>query len=137
MIRVADAVRRFLEESGVRAVFSVTGGGSIFLNDALYGASLAKTWFCHHEQAAVMAAEAHARMTGDLGVALVTLGPGATNAVTGVAAAWMDSVPVMVISGQSFSSQTVGSSDLRQVGIQEFSDHSSGSDIYEIRDHVD
>ncbi len=120
MIRVADCVHRFLVEMGIRDVFSVTGGGSIFLTDALHDSTHVKAWFCHHEQAATMAAESYARVTGGLGVCVLTLGPGSTNSITGVAGAWMDSVPVMVISGQSFSSQTVRETGLRQLGIQEF-----------------
>lgn len=118
-MRVVDAIVRFLEEYGVQKVFSVTGGGSAWLNDAFAASKTIDVVFTHHEQAAVMAAEGYARRAQVLGVAVVTLGPGATNAVTGVTAAWMDSVPLLILSGQSFAAQTVGDSGLRQLGIQE------------------
>ena len=118
-MRVADAVVAQLEALGVLDVFSVTGGASAWLNDAFSQSEKITNWFLHHEQAVVMAAEGYARRTGKIGVALITVGPGATNAVTGVAAAWMDSIPLLIISGQSFSQQTIGSSGMRQVGIQE------------------
>lgn len=118
-MRVADAVVTQLESLGVEDVFSVTGGASAWLNDAFLQSKKITNWFLHHEQAAVMAAEGYARRTGKIGVALVTIGPGATNAVTSVTGAWMDSIPLLVISGQSFSRQTIGDSGMRQVGIQE------------------
>lgn len=118
-MRVADVIVAQLEALGVQDVFSVTGGASAWLNDAFFQSKVIVNWFLHHEQAAVMAAEGYARRTGKIGVALVTIGPGATNAVTSVAAAWMDSIPLLVISGQSFSQQTIGNSGVRQVGIQE------------------
>ena len=74
---------------------------------------------CLHEQAAVIAAEAYSQYTNNLGVALVTTGPGATNAITGVAGAWIDSTPLLVISGQVKRSDMIGASSVRQMGIQE------------------
>ncbi len=74
---------------------------------------------CLHEQAAVIAAEAYSQYTNNLGIALVTTGPGATNAITGVAGAWIDSTPLLVISGQVKRSDMIGSSSVRQIGIQE------------------
>lgn len=74
---------------------------------------------CLHEQAAVIAAEAYSQYTNNLGVALVTTGPGATNAITGVAGAWIDSTPLLVISGQVKRSDMIGTSGVRQIGIQE------------------
>ena len=73
----------------------------------------------HHEQTASIAAEAYSRVSEKLGVAVVTSGPGSTNAITGVASAWIDSIPLMIISGQVFSKQTIGDSNLRQLGVQE------------------
>lgn len=119
MIRLADYVISFLENIGVRDVFTVTGGGSIFLCDALGQSKKIKYYCCHHEQAAAMAAESYARTKNDLGVSLVTTGPGGTNAITGVAGSWMDSVPHLTISGQVFFNQTIGNSGLRQLGVQE------------------
>jgi len=118
---VSDAIVSQLVAHGITDVFSVTGGASAWLNDALVQNPDISVHYCHHEQAAVFAAEGFARRSCTVGVAVVTLGPGASNAITGVAAAWMDSVPVLIISGQSFSSQTVGGSGLRQIGLQELS----------------
>ncbi|MBM3835596.1 MAG: thiamine pyrophosphate-binding protein [Verrucomicrobia bacterium] len=119
MIRLADYVIAFLENAGIEDIFTVSGGGSIFLCDAVARAKRMRYYCCHHEQAVSMAAEGYARVKGSLGAALVTVGPGATNAITGVACCWIDSVPQIVLSGQSYLSQTVGNSGLRQVGVQE------------------
>ena len=116
---VADYIVEFFENLGVEHVFTVSGGGSIFLCDALARAKRMKYVCCHHEQAAGYAAEAYARIKG-LGVCLVTSGPGGTNAVSACAAAWLDSVPVVFISGQAFLNQTVTDHPaLRQLGVQE------------------
>jgi len=119
MIRLADYVMSFLEQQGVRDIFVVTGGGSVFLDDALGISKGIKYYCCHHEQSVAMAAEAYARVKGDLGVSLVTTGPGGTNTITGVCGSWTDSVPHLVISGQVFLNQTVGNTELRQLGVQE------------------
>ena len=118
MSRLADYVMSFLEGIGVSDIFTVSGGGSIFLNDAL-GQSKIKYYCCHHEQAVAMASEAYARVKGDISVSLVTSGPGGTNTITGVAGCWIDSVPNLTISGQVYLGQTVGNSGLRQLGVQE------------------
>lgn len=119
-MRLADCVIEILEEHGVEHVFTVTGGGAAYLCDALAKAKKIKYVCCHHEQAAAFAAEAYARVRNGLGCAIVTSGPGGTNAVTGVAAAWLDHVPVIVISGQTFLKQTIlGHEGLRTLGVQE------------------
>lgn len=119
-MRVADYVIEFLENQGVEHIFTVTGGGAIFLCDALGMAKKMKYVACHHEQAASMASEAYARIRQGLGVALVTSGPGGTNAVTGTAGCWLDHVPQLTISGQVFLSQTIGKHlGLRTLGVQE------------------
>lgn len=120
-MNVSDRIIEFLEEQGVEHVFTVSGGGSIFLCDALTRAKKLRYVCCHHEQAAGYAAECYARLRG-LGVTLVTSGPGGTNAVSAVAASWLDSVPHLFISGQAFLSQTIGMAPtrgLRQLGVQE------------------
>jgi len=119
MIRLADYVVEFLEDLGVRTVFTVSGGGSIFLCDALAQAKHLTYYCCHHEQAVSIASEGYARCSGDLGVAMVTTGPGGTNSVTGVAGAWIDSTPQLTISGQVYLQQTIGASGVRQLGVQE------------------
>jgi acetolactate synthase-1/2/3 large subunit len=108
-----------IADEGVTDVFMVTGGGSIFLNDAVALNKRLNGVFCHHEIATTIAAEAYQRVKGGIGVALVTSGPGGTNAITGTAGAWLDSVPQLVISGQSFSKQTIGNTGTRQIGVQE------------------
>lgn len=118
-MRLADYVMERLAEEGVTDIFMVTGGGSIFLNDAVALNKRLNGIFCHHEIATTIAAEAYQRVKGGIGVALVTSGPGGTNAITGTAGAWLDSVPQLVISGQSFSKQTIGSTGTRQIGVQE------------------
>jgi acetolactate synthase-1/2/3 large subunit len=118
-MRLADWVVSFLESRGIDHAFTVSGGGSIFLCDALATAKKLKYVSCHHEQAAAMAAEAYARARTGLGLCVVTSGPGGTNAITGVAGAWLDHIPMLVLSGQVFSGQTIGDSGLRQKGVQE------------------
>ena len=99
-MRLADYVMSFVAQQGVKHVFLVTGGGAMHLNDALARCS-DLTFVCnHHEQAAAIAAENYSKATNNLGVALVTTGPGGTNAITGVVGAWLDSTPMLVISGQ-------------------------------------
>jgi acetolactate synthase-1/2/3 large subunit len=119
-VRLADYVVRFLAEQGIGHAFTVCGGGSIFLNDALAKSKDMKYVACHHEQAASMAAEGYARARTGLGLAVVTSGPGGTNAITGVAGAWADSVPTITLSGQVFTGQTIhGHPGLRTNGVQE------------------
>ena len=119
MIRLADYVIKFLEEKSIDTVFTVSGGGSIFLCDALYKAKKLKYISCHHEQAAAYASEGYARNKNSVGCSIVTTGPGGTNAVSGVSCCWIDSIPMIFISGQVYLNQTVGESGIRQIGVQE------------------
>jgi acetolactate synthase I/II/III large subunit len=120
-VKVSDYVMQYLRDVvGVTKVFTVSGGGCMHLIDSLSKTSGMEYICCHHEQAAAMAAEGYARMTGDLGVVLVTTGPGGVNALNGVLGTWLDSVPMLVISGQVSLNQTVGDSGCRQIGDQEF-----------------
>src|SRR5450755_3820965 len=97
----------------------VPGGGAMHLNDSL-GQSKSITWVSNlHEQASAMAAETYAKATGNLGVALFTTGPGGTNAITGVAGAWLDSTPCLFLSGQVKRSDLKGRTGVRQMGVQE------------------
>ena len=98
----------------------MSGGGSIFLCDALYKAKKLKYVSCHHEQAVSFATESFSRVKNKPGAAIITTGPGGTNCTTGVACCWIDSVPSIFISGQVYLNQTIGNSGLRQVGVQEF-----------------
>ncbi|NCA26867.1 MAG: acetolactate synthase 3 large subunit, partial [Methylophilaceae bacterium] len=96
----AEIIMRCLHEENVKFVFGYPGGAVLHIYDALFKQNKFKHILVRHEQAAVHAADAFARATGEVGVALVTSGPGATNAVTGIATAYMDSIPMVVISGQ-------------------------------------
>lgn len=122
-MRVADYIWKFLADRGVCHVFLVTGGGAMHLNDAL-GREKRIQYVCNlHEQACAMAAEGYARMSGTPGIVSVTTGPGGTNALTGVVGAWLDSVPMIVISGQIKRATMITSCPhlkLRQLGDQEY-----------------
>jgi acetolactate synthase-1/2/3 large subunit len=118
-MRGADYVASFLVEQGIKAVFLVPGGGNMFLVDAVGQQPGLEAVPNHHEQASALAAEAYSRITERIGVALVTSGPGATNAITGVGEAWTESAPLLVISGQVKRSDLKGDSGLRQKGPQE------------------
>ncbi|HEX2797031.1 MAG TPA: acetolactate synthase 3 large subunit [Immundisolibacter sp.] len=96
----AEIIVRFLRDQGVRHVFGYPGGAVLHIYDALYGQQEVEHILVRHEQAATHAADGYARATGEPGVVLVTSGPGATNAVTGIATAYMDSIPMVVITGQ-------------------------------------
>ena len=119
-MRLADFVIKFLEEKKIDTVFTVSGGGPIFLCDALYKAKKLKYVSCHHEQAVSFATESFSRVKNKPGAAIITTGPGGTNCTTGVACCWIDSIPSIFISGQVYLNQTIGNSGLRQVGVQEF-----------------
>ncbi|MDR3638384.1 MAG: thiamine pyrophosphate-binding protein, partial [Isosphaeraceae bacterium] len=118
-VRVADYVMQRIAEAGVRHVFMVAGGGAMHLDDALGRRNDIEYVCTLHEQAAAIAAEAYARVTNNLGVVLVTTGPGGTNALTGVAGAWLESTPCLVISGQVKRTDMKGSLAVRQLGPQE------------------
>lgn len=116
-MRVADAIfARIKKETSV--VYFVPGGGCMYLTDALGRSGI--PYVAHlHEQGAGFAAIGHAMYTNKLAVCLVTSGPGSANVLTAVAASWMDSVPVLFVSGQAKSSTLVGETGLRTRGIQE------------------
>ena len=119
MVKLSDYVVSFVADLGVRHVFMLTGGGAMHLNDSV-GACDRIEFVCNlHEQAAAMAAETYGKVTGDVGVCMVTTGPGGTNAVTGVAGAWLDSTPTLFISGQVKRADLKGESGVRQMGVQE------------------
>ena len=122
-MRVADYIWKTLADKGVRHVFLVTGGGAMHLNDAL-GLEKRIKYVCNlHEQACAMAAEGYARASGVPGVINVTTGPGGTNALTGVMGAWLDSVPMVIVSGQIKRATMITACPrlkLRQLGDQEY-----------------
>jgi acetolactate synthase-1/2/3 large subunit len=121
MIRLADYVMRTLVQHGVTDCFIVTGGGAMHLNDAV-GRCEGMRWLPnHHEQACAMAAQGYARMLNKPALVQVTTGPGGTNALTGVFGAFVDSLPMIVVSGQVKRETMMSSYDLplRQLGDQE------------------
>ena len=122
-MRVSDWIAQFVRSKGIDHVFGVVGGGAMYLNDAFRDLFVP----CHHEQAAAYAAESYARLRG-FGCLLVTTGPGGTNAISGVASAWVDSVPLLVISGQVTTAQMDARTE-RQMGVQ-------GLDIVPMVSHV-
>lgn len=119
MIRVADYIANFIVEKGVKDFFLLPGGGAMYLVDALGNHKDFNFIACHHEQSASIAAESYGRIKDNFGVGLVTTGPGSTNAITAVAGAWIESVPLMIISGQVKRSDLIGDRDIRQGGVQE------------------
>ena len=118
MMKLSDYVFKYLRDYGVKDAFMLSGGGCMHLCDSI-GKSKINYVCCLHEQAVAISALAHAQYTNDLGVALVTTGPGGTNAVTGVAGAWAESVPLLVISGQVKTADLAGDSGIRMLGFQE------------------
>lgn len=118
-MKVSDIVIDFLESKNVKHVFTISGGGCIHLIDSL-GRSNIEYVCVHHEQSAAMAAEGYSRITNDIGVCIVTTGPGGTNALTGVLGCWLDSIPTIFISGQVSLSQISENTGCRQIGDQEF-----------------
>jgi len=125
MTKLSDYVFQFVADQGVKHVFLVTGGGAMHLNASL-AAEKRITPICNsHEQASAMCAESYAKTVNGLGVALVTTGPGGTNAITGVAGAWLDSTPTLFLSGQvkrpdrMFDAVTGKPLGMRQLGVQE------------------
>jgi len=110
----AEILVRSLKEEGVEHLFGYPGGAVLHIYDALYQQEDVKHILVRHEQAATHAADGYARSTGKPGVALVTSGPGATNAVTGIATAFMDSIPMVVITGQVFTNM-IGNDAFQEV----------------------
>jgi acetolactate synthase I/II/III large subunit len=122
-MRVSDYIIQYLrDEYQVDVIFTVSGGGCIHLIDSLGKTEGVKYIAPHHEQAAAIAAEGYSRLNNKLGVCIVTSGPGGTNAITGTLCSWLDSIPVLVISGQVNKSMTTNHTGLtlRQLGDQEF-----------------
>lgn len=118
-MRISDYICQHLEQIGVTHVFMLSGGGMMHLQDALSRREKLKYVCCHHEQSAAYAAEAYARLRGQLGVVFATSGPGAANTVTGVLQAFIDSTPLLVITGQAKLCETIRGSHhigLRQYG---------------------
>lgn len=121
-IKLAKYVARLLAENGITRCFSVTGGGAMHLNDGIGHNPAINTLYMHHEQACAIAAESYARIYNKPACVCVTTGPGGTNAITGVLGAWLDSIPMIVLSGQVRYDNTARWSGvgIRAMGDQEF-----------------
>ncbi len=121
-VKLSNYVAQFLVEHNIDTVFTVTGGGAMHLNDGLGHQEGLHCVYQHHEQACAIAGEAYARMHNKMAAVCVTTGPGGTNAITGVVGGWLDSIPMLVISGQVRYDTTARSTGLniRAMGDQEF-----------------
>jgi len=124
-MKLSDYVVGFVADLGIKDAFLVTGGGAMHLNQSLGAEPRIRAVCNSHEQAAAICAEGYAKATNGLGFCMVTTGPGGTNAVTGVAGAWLDSTPVLYVSGQvkrpdrMFDIKTGKPLGMRQLGVQE------------------
>lgn len=119
MIKLSDYVIRYLEQLNVAHMFMIPGGGAMHLNDSLGNSKHIQYVVCLHEQACAIAAEAYARVSNKTGLLMVTTGPGGTNALTGVTAAYIESTPMIVISGQVKTADMINGQGIRQQGMQE------------------
>ncbi len=118
-MKVSDFIFRFVADQGVKHVFVVVGGGAMHLNEALSREKRIEFICNSHEQASAICAENYAKANDNLGCALVTTGPGGTNAITGLAGAWLDSTPVLFISGQVKRADRMFHSDGRPLGVRQ------------------
>jgi acetolactate synthase I/II/III large subunit len=118
-MKLSDYVMQFVADQGLKHVFLLPGGGCLHLVDSLGNHETLVPISCLHEQSCSYAAEGYGDYTNDLGAALVTTGPGGTNAVTGAACAWVESTPCLFISGQAKRSDLIGDSGVRSMGQQE------------------
>jgi acetolactate synthase-1/2/3 large subunit len=117
-VKVADYVADYIASLGVKYVFLIPGGGNVSMVDSISKHESLKHVCNHHEQACAMAAEAYGRVGGNIGVCVTTVGPAATNAVTGIMGAWTDSIATLYLCGQ-VKREVMMSDGLRQMGVQE------------------
>lgn len=118
-MKLSDYVIKYLEKLNICHMFMLPGGGAMHLNDSLGKSEKIQYVVCLHEQACSIAAEAYARVANKPGLLMVTTGPGGTNAITGVAAAYIESTPMIVISGQVKRADMINGQGIRQQGMQE------------------
>jgi acetolactate synthase-1/2/3 large subunit len=118
-MKFANYLASYLYKKGLTNIYSVTGAGSMHFNDSIGSHKKLKVYYTHHEQSAAMAAEGYARITKVPGVVAVSTGPGGTNVLTGVVGAWIDSIPMLVISGQVMRKDIGTNKGFRQLGVQE------------------
>ena len=125
LIRVSDLIIKYFEKQNVKHIFLLPGGGNMFLVDAVAKSKKIEGIPFHHEHAVSIAAESYSRISDNIGVAIVTTGPGSSNAITGLLGSWIESIPLIIISGQVKTSDINSKIDLRQQGVQ-------GADIINI-----
>lgn len=118
-MKLSDYIIQYLEQLNIKHMFMLPGGGAMHLNDSLGKSKKMQYVVCLHEQACAIAAEAYARVTNKPGLLMVTTGPGGTNAITGVAAAYVESTPMIVLSGQVKIADQINQQGVRQQGMQE------------------
>lgn len=118
-VKLSDYVAQYLVDIGVDTVFAVSGGASLHLIHSIGDNPLIQFVTPHHEQAAAMAADGYSRTKNNIGVAITTSGPGATNLITGMCCSYYDSVPVLFLTGQVSTFRMVGETGVRQIGFQE------------------
>ncbi len=119
MDKLSDFLAKYISKIPVNCIFGVQGGAVVHIFDSLHQKTNIPICYTHHEQAAALAAVSNAKAHDTIGVCIVTTGPAATNAITGLLAAWQDSVPVIFISGQTRAEQTSYQLNVRQRGSQE------------------
>ena len=117
-MKVTDKIAEILSKNKIKNIFGLQGGAVVHIFDSLEKKNFNVT-YNHHEQSAALAAVANAKVTKNIGCAVVTTGPGTTNAITGLLASWQDSVPCIFISGQARSNHVSYGKKVRQVGTQE------------------
>lgn len=118
-MKIAQVVANFISEIGTKVVFGISGGASLHLLNEVRSHKDIELVCLHHEQSVAMGAEAYSRISRQIGVGIVTSGPGATNLITGIAGAYYDSVPCIFITGQVSVNRSKGDSGVRQKGFQE------------------
>ena len=119
LLKVSDVIMQAIADAGVRTIFGIAGGASLHLLNSVVTHPKLTLVTTHHEQAAAMAADSYSRVSGNLGVAIATSGPGATNLLTGISGCFYDSIPTVFITGQVSTTRQSGSTGTRQIGFQE------------------
>ena len=117
-MKLTEVIAKFLKKNEINSAFGLQGGAVVHIFDSLEENNLNVT-YCHHEESAALAGVANSKITGKPGCVVVTSGPGCTNAITGLLAAWQDSVPCIFISGQVRSTHMSYGMNVRQFGTQE------------------
>ena len=118
-VKLSDFIASFISKKGVKSVFAISGGASLHLIHSIDSNPDIKYVCTHHEQGAAMAADSFSRVSGNIGVAIATSGPGATNLITGICCSYYDSVPLLIITGQVSTFRMTGGTGVRQIGFQE------------------